>query len=63
MRDPEANTPAGLLYARYVEWCKGHEEVAIGANAFGARLGERGFRAKRTKSARRWSGLGLVTQR
>jgi putative DNA primase/helicase len=62
VRDPEVNTSARVLYAHYLEWCKTHEEVAIGPNAVGARLGEKSFRPKRTKSARCWNGLGLVTQ-
>jgi putative DNA primase/helicase len=65
VQDPELETPSKRLHDRYREWCNAHGETPMSMKGFSARLGEKGFAAKRTKTARGWRGLGLgltVTQ-
>jgi putative DNA primase/helicase len=62
VQDPEVETPSKRLHDRYLEWCNAHGETPMSVKVFSARLGEKGFTSKRTKKARGWKGLGLVTQ-
>lgn len=43
--DPAAITPFAALYDDYVAWCQEAKETPISKNAFGRKLGEKGFEA------------------
>lgn len=57
--DAEAQTQTSILLGEYVSWCRANNEEHPTRNAFNARLREKGFVEKDTKTCKMWVGIGL----
>jgi len=54
-------TSASALFASWREWCEQNQEYSGSQKRFSENLQSRGFAPQRTKAARGFSGIGLVT--
>jgi len=58
--DENAEALAGPLYNCFSAWAEqSGQKERLSQQAFGRRLGERGFQQARRKNARSWIGLGI----
>jgi putative DNA primase/helicase len=60
MCGPILETPASVLYASFMAWCRDNNEPTMSKMDFGARLTEKGFLRVRTKSTRSWRGISVT---
>ena len=59
-KSPSKETTAADIYTNYTEWCTANGLRSSSNITLGRRLGERGFKAIKTKGKRGWSGLSII---
>lgn len=55
----DLQTPARLLYERFVKWCKANGEYSDSEKRFAEKLAAKGLIKKRSERGRFWRGVSL----